>query len=960
MGFYGNITNTSKTTFQFDKIYPNRLAMDAGLAKDGIMLGRYVLVEYDTDISLDMYNRGYYYNGNFYTSINHESATRIKYDATLDGKQFNEASETKYNNAYVGKGWVIYDYTIQNNPNSEIKYYICTGSSGGYALFIELENSEYVLNYQVDLKNYNEGRGYDSSVWVKTSVEIDDKLVTKYVQIAELNTVVPTFDIAADAPSMGPMTPHFDTDSTNVYYKLHLQPAWGMRVAAANGNPSDVNTQWTREVYLPENEGKSKIEYWNQQSKKWEDTPQPEFAAAIYFNKAGFDKGIPCKTEDNDNYIEIRPTGMSGNKYTNHNSRDDVDSLKEAVDTQEVYVNLPSIGNMMSEAWDIIHGPKRDDSMLETDEDGKRIDSLQGRLNSFYEMENDTVAIKRADDGKMIGAKVNGGRTSEIDYTGINDDHWIETKVDGNNQTFTIKHKFDQEQSNYKEINDKTSDNDTTSTINLNDGTNTFQINTPIVDSQGHTVGKNVETITLPYGFKTIKTNGRGNGTVDNTGAAVTADVVADNTQDILNINSGNNWIKIDTTAGTSAAITISHDIHTPTSTTGSETLASTTGTNTFSVPTYAFDGAGHYSSHNTMTYTLPKTYGKITADSGSSEADATVDTFAINSGDDWLDTKITNNEDKIVITHTGPVGGSDRGLANLTPKFGQSFEIEDWSFDDKGHKNYLSKHTITIPSPTINNKVTETTSSVLTSVDIDSTEGRLTFTNKKAGDLELGVYAQGTSVDAVGNGDKIYEAFAKLQNQINKEKSRIDTFFADANMQEAAIDTLVELQTYIADDKTQATQILADIGEEEKRAKEAEAELLVAIQEEAQRAAGIEGEINTRIDNLNTPDTAQTNYYVSQVTQSAGKINVQRAQLPTLQSGSANGTIKLSNGNDVSVKGLGSAAYENTTAFAPSGYHDSDIATLQETVRLQGEAIATLQEQVAALIEQLNPTQCE
>lgn len=112
MGFYGNITNTSKTTFQFDKIYPNRLAMDAGLSKDGIMLGRYVLVEYDTDISLDMYNRGYYYNGNFYTSINHESATRIKYDATLDGKQFDEVSDTKYNNAYVGKGWVIYDYTV--------------------------------------------------------------------------------------------------------------------------------------------------------------------------------------------------------------------------------------------------------------------------------------------------------------------------------------------------------------------------------------------------------------------------------------------------------------------------------------------------------------------------------------------------------------------------------------------------------------------------------------------------------------------------------------------------------------------------------------------------------------------------------------------------------------------------------------------------------------------------------
>ena len=38
MGFYGNITNTSNTTFQFDRIYPNRLAMDANVNNDGIFI----------------------------------------------------------------------------------------------------------------------------------------------------------------------------------------------------------------------------------------------------------------------------------------------------------------------------------------------------------------------------------------------------------------------------------------------------------------------------------------------------------------------------------------------------------------------------------------------------------------------------------------------------------------------------------------------------------------------------------------------------------------------------------------------------------------------------------------------------------------------------------------------------------------------------------------------------------
>ena len=53
MGFYGNITNTSKTQFQFDKIYSNRVEMERNLLKDNIYIGRYVLIEYDNDIQRD-------------------------------------------------------------------------------------------------------------------------------------------------------------------------------------------------------------------------------------------------------------------------------------------------------------------------------------------------------------------------------------------------------------------------------------------------------------------------------------------------------------------------------------------------------------------------------------------------------------------------------------------------------------------------------------------------------------------------------------------------------------------------------------------------------------------------------------------------------------------------------------------------------------------------------------------
>ena len=62
MGFYGKVTNTSKTQFTFDKIYSNRKEMDdairdivsdtgefIGRKDDGVAIGRYVLVDYDKD-----------------------------------------------------------------------------------------------------------------------------------------------------------------------------------------------------------------------------------------------------------------------------------------------------------------------------------------------------------------------------------------------------------------------------------------------------------------------------------------------------------------------------------------------------------------------------------------------------------------------------------------------------------------------------------------------------------------------------------------------------------------------------------------------------------------------------------------------------------------------------------------------------------------------------------------------
>ena len=69
----------------------------------------------------------------------------------------------------------------------------------------------------------------------------------------------------------------------------------------------------------------------------------------------------------------------------------------------------------------------------------------------------------------------------------------------------------------------------------------------------------------------------------------------------------------------------------------------------------------------------------------------------------------------------------------------------------------------------------------------------------------------------------------------------------------------------------------------------------------------------------LDKADSAQEGQYVSAVSQENGVITITRAQLPTapeITTGSANGTIAVG-GADVAVKGLGSAAYTETAAYA-------------------------------------------
>ena len=169
----------------FDKIFPNRTLMDTNVDSDGVFIGRYVLVEYDIDSS-NNYITAYTDGTNFYTSPAFEETTII---------------EPKNN-------------IIVQVVETDGKMALYRGIQGSWVK-VTLADSEYVYNYNIDIAVYGAGRGFDSTVWQKVFTDGQQK----YVMIAELNSVVPTFGISADAPSMVPITPHFDKRSTNTFSK---------------------------------------------------------------------------------------------------------------------------------------------------------------------------------------------------------------------------------------------------------------------------------------------------------------------------------------------------------------------------------------------------------------------------------------------------------------------------------------------------------------------------------------------------------------------------------------------------------------------------------------------------------------------------------------------------------------------------------------------------------------------
>lgn len=816
MGFYGNVTNVNKTQFTFDRTYPNRRTMEDRITTDSIYLGRYVLVEYGLDVgtTLDTYYKGYWRqagsDNEFYSSPDFDAATRLRWTKVADPSNPIHGIDGK-----ILTGQLIYtevDITPEDsNPTTTYVFYQCindsTSNEGDIAIFekVVTNTSSYTTNYNIDLAKFDQGqgRGYDSTVWQKVYSGGQEK----YVMIAELNSVVPTFALTEDPPTMVPLTPHFDADSTNVYYKLHWQPQWGLRVAAQEDEPSDSPTIWVKEEYDPKTDKKTKL-YFNTSTNKWTEyysfnevllNENAHMPAAIHYNLAAFDAQLDterasedgiAKHVDDTNYFTILPTGKSGKEYNMH---DGTGEFRSAEDIQEIRVNLPAIGNMMSDAWDIIHGPRRNDDMRQYDENGDVVESLQGRLDSIAAINTNEIPVKRISDGRLVGTKINGDNNklaSEIPEILVEalstslteDDPWIYTKIDSNaitnehNNGIAIHHTYHPTDSSTSSI-DKNNGNvvksdeykeDHLATENLTVGKDKINLYVPYVDAAGHVVGENIETITLPYSYRTYTTSGLNNSTDDlytsitedtngahtSVASADLSQTVADETQDSIEIAPGNKWVQ---TKFEDDKLTIAHEIHAiPTDshgTTNANKESDAANEDNINIPDWEYDKAGHIIEKHDHFYTLPFGFKTITTNGTTKVvtnmdtatefivADTTQDTLAINSFNRWIRLANSANADSVTIAHeVNPIPVESNGTTNANTEAGaideNNINIPDWSFDEAGHITGKHDHHYTLPfgfktiktngrsteiaenasgTPVISDVVAETTQDILT-----------------------------------------------------------------------------------------------------------------------------------------------------------------------------------------------------------------------------------------------------
>lgn len=392
MGFYGNITNTSKTTFTFDKIYSNRLQMDNSCTSDGIFLGRYVLVEYG--LPATQYLVGYLDNKIMYDDPSDRSDSHII--LCENGKLV----KVKRSNQ-----WYLYVGNVTASGTKEWKYLTRITND-------RVDDEQYNLNYQIDYPVY--GRGYDSTVWIKQYINNQET----YVQIAELNTVVPNFSIYP----LLPQDPYVAVNDASVVYQPGKYYYYDEVDSHYKLDNNDTKTEG-RVYYLESELGPAITADQSSTNLLYKLRVPTNFQLDlddnnIYYNKEGFSKTKRSYDNTTENSINYK-LSQSGYRFYYNVEQDNVvgEPIEDGYDRKSLVVKLPALGNAVCDTYDLLYGQNRNDSTTNFDKT-----NIKGALNTL----NRKMSLDKLDTNKLIYF------STEIDNN-INDNYMKSATIEGDN-----------------------------------------------------------------------------------------------------------------------------------------------------------------------------------------------------------------------------------------------------------------------------------------------------------------------------------------------------------------------------------------------------------------------------------------------------------------------------------------------------------------------------------------------
>lgn len=692
MGFYGNIANTSRTTFSFDKVYSHYYGLQEAAENDGVFLGRYILIDYD-----EKPIEGYYYNNKFYTT-----------DAHIPGSEIPGNAGYLYKNLHTAlnaSGIIFYTF----NPSTQ--------SFDGHNNVSSL--TTYAQNYHLDVTQM--GQSYDNTVWMKQFDTATDTY--KYVNIASLNSVVPDLSLIVDAPQPVGLTPFFDAASTNLTYYLHLTPQYGLRIGqAASSVLSDENISYSTAQWSKDASGIAFPLY----------TTESNVKGNIYYNKAGFNKAIrTTSTEVNTINFETGKSGLTypleDNMWSNTNP--------QANDTYDLKIRLPIIGNAISEVWDSLYGVDANNNRyykesgvpteitaahalnFYVNNSGHYLISLvpsytQSNTGDFYKFADGTYRLgnfnvctdtsKRYTQSTVYKAvkledidlmSVCGAIRSTLNLLGTADpDRRDSTTVQGNiNIMKDLIANIDTQLMPNRII--ETNENGQITTSETDFPHNATAAEGSAVLSGAGTWESRFAKITIQGASTEIEEPTANDG-------VVTSNIIYNNN---VTFKPGNKWISLQ--VGTdNSPVQISHTLLADntlrshdfaTDVVIADSIQELNTINSITLPTLALDNAGHVITKGTVSFALPNTFKTITlttaADNvttvtnadGSQSADILEDTFTVAMGNKWLQANLSA-EDKLVLGHK--LSTFDDSSANVSIVNHGTFMTYNTARDEAGH----------------------------------------------------------------------------------------------------------------------------------------------------------------------------------------------------------------------------------------------------------------------------------